>query len=66
MIDFLANSNSKSISYMPEEYWNRAIEAIPNLPVKGRLIYWYLRFLRYKGDTDKLKFILNSYYSYCP
>lgn len=66
LIDFLANSNSKSISYMPDEYWNRAIEAIPNLPVKGRLIYWYLRYLRYKGDTDKLKFILGSYYSYCP
>ena len=36
LIDFLANSNSKSISYMPDEYWNRAIEAIPNLQVKGR------------------------------
>ncbi len=66
MIDFLASSNSRSISYMPDEYWNRAIEAIPNLPVKGRLIYWYLRYLRYKGEKDKLKFILNSYYSYCP
>ncbi|HMV45470.1 MAG TPA: lytic transglycosylase domain-containing protein [Leptospiraceae bacterium] len=66
LIDFLANSDSKSIAYMPDEYWNRAIEAIPNLPVKGRLIYWYLRFLRFKGETDKLKFILSSYYSYCP
>ena len=66
LIDFLANSNSNSIAYMPEEYWNRAIEAIPNLPVKGRLIYWYLRYLRFKGVPDKLKFILGSYYSYCP
>lgn len=66
LIDFLANSNSNSIAYMPEEYWNRAIEAIPNLPVKGRLIYWYLRYLRFKGEADKLKFILGNYYSYCP
>jgi hypothetical protein len=66
MIDFLANSNSSSIAYMPEEYWNHAIEAIPNLPVKGRLIYWYLRYLRFKGEADKLKYILGSYYSYCP
>ncbi len=66
LIDFLANSSSNSIAYMPEEYWNRAIEAIPNLPVKGRLIYWYLRYLRFKGIQDKLKFILSSYYSYCP
>ena len=66
LIDFLANSNSNSIAYMPDEYWNRAIEAIPNLPVKGRLIYWYLRYLRFKGVPDKLKFILGSYYSYCP
>ena len=66
LIDFLANSNSNSIAYMPDEYWNRAIEAIPNLPVKGRLIYWYLRYLRFKGVPDKLKYILGSYYYYCP
>lgn len=66
LIDFLANTDSNSITYKSEEYWNKAIEAIPNLPVKGRLIYWYLRYLRYKGDSEKLKGMLSTYYSYCP
>ncbi len=66
LIETLANSDSNSVSYQQEEYWVRAIETLPNLAIKGRLIYWYLRYLRYKGDFEKLKIMLSNYYTFCP
>jgi hypothetical protein len=66
LIDTLANTDKESISYLTDEYWVRAIDTLPNLAVKGRLVYWYLRYLRYKQDKDKLNLVLSNYYSYCP
>jgi len=39
---------------------------IPNVSVKGRLVYWYLRYLRFSGENEKLKEILADFYFYCP
>jgi hypothetical protein len=66
LIDFLAETSSNSVSYAPMKYWEKAMNDIPNVSVKGRLVYWYLRYLRYLGEADKLKEILADFYNYCP
>ncbi|MDX1960897.1 MAG: lytic transglycosylase domain-containing protein [Leptospiraceae bacterium] len=65
LIDFLAESNSNSVAYADEKYWNLAMNQIPNLPVKGRLVYWYLRFLKFTNKKERLNEILAIYYSLC-
>ncbi len=66
LIDFLAETGSNSVSYAPMKYWEKAMNEIPNVSVKGRLVYWYLRYLRFSGETEKLKEILADFYYYCP
>lgn len=59
LIEFLKNSNQKLNSL---EYWQKALESIPNLPVKGRLYYWYFRYLKQSGNIELLKKELEYYY----
>lgn len=66
LIDFLAETGSNSVSYAPMKYWEKAMNEIPNVSVKGRLVYWYLRYLRFSGENEKLKEILADFYFYCP
>ncbi|MCE9501800.1 MAG: lytic transglycosylase domain-containing protein, partial [Leptospira sp.] len=66
LIDFLAGSTGRGLNFSRREYWIRAMEAIPSLPVKGRLIYWYLRFLKNTGDKTALQKLLSEYYQHCP
>ncbi|MCB1142022.1 MAG: lytic transglycosylase domain-containing protein [Leptospiraceae bacterium] len=65
LIDYLAESKSRSIVYAGEKYWDMALSSVPDLPVKGRLIYWYLRYLKYSGKTEKLNDMLSKYYGFC-
>lgn len=51
---------------MGDAYWKDALRKIPDLPVKGRLVYWYLRFLKQNGRTEELNSWLKSYYRYIP
>jgi hypothetical protein len=62
LIDFLITKNEKSISYAPEIYWKKSIEEMPDLPVKGRLVYWYLRYLKESQKNDELNKELRTYY----
>lgn len=48
-----------------QEYWDESMTKIPNLPEKGRLVYWYLRSMK-QQNMPKLKEELNNYYKYCP
>jgi len=66
LIDFLAETRPGSIVYAQNKYWEIALSEMPNLPVKGRLVYWYLRFLKYTNQEEKMKNILNNFYSLCP
>ncbi len=66
LIDYLAETNSNSVSYAPMRYWEKAMNEIPNVSVKGRLVYWYLRFLRFSNEKEKLKDLLADFYTYCP
>jgi hypothetical protein len=66
LIDYLAESKSNSVVYASEVYWEKAMNEIPDLPVKGRLVYWYLRFLKYSKNNSKLLQVLSSYYGYAP
>ncbi|MDF3818285.1 lytic transglycosylase domain-containing protein [Leptospira sp. 96542] len=66
LIDILVIRNNGKISYAPQSKFEKAILEIPNLPVKGRLVYWYLRSLKENGETDKLKRELKRYYVFCP
>ncbi|NBU98920.1 MAG: lytic transglycosylase domain-containing protein, partial [Spirochaetia bacterium] len=66
LIDYLAETNSNSVSYAPLRYWEKAMTEIPNVSIKGRLVYWYLRYLRFSNEKEKLKEILADFYTYCP
>jgi hypothetical protein len=65
LIDFLAESKPGKISYAKDKYWEKALKEMPNLPVKGRLVYWYLRFLKHSGNQEKMKSVLETFYSLC-
>lgn len=62
LIDGLINKQAGKPNYAEEAKWKKAVDAIPNLPVKGRLLYWYLRFLQDTGRTATLKKELENYY----
>lgn len=62
LIDFLITKQATKISYADEHYWKKAINEMPNLPVKGRLVYWYLRMLKDSGKEPELKKELQIYY----
>jgi hypothetical protein len=66
LIEFLAETKSHSIVYASSKYWETAMSEMPNLPVKGRLVYWYLRYLKYTNQTEKFQSVLSTYYSLCP
>lgn len=66
LIDFLVERTSHSIRYAKEKYWELALSEMPNLPVKGRLVYWYLRFLKQINQTEKLLKVLEDFYKLCP
>jgi hypothetical protein len=66
LIDILAESKSNSISYASEKQWEEAMNQMPNLPIKGRLVYWYMRFLKFTNKQDRLNELLGTYYSLCP
>ncbi|MCU0823048.1 MAG: lytic transglycosylase domain-containing protein [Leptospira sp.] len=66
LIDFLVIRNGSSLRYADRSKFEKAISEIPNLPVKGRLVYWYLRSLKENGEIDLLKKELKRYYIYCP
>ncbi|MCZ8344255.1 MAG: lytic transglycosylase domain-containing protein [Leptospira sp.] len=66
LIDFLVIRNGSSLRYADKSKFEKAISEIPNLPVKGRLVYWYLRSLKENGEIDLLKKELKRYYIYCP
>lgn len=65
LIDYLTGSG-KNIQYATDAFWEEAFQTIPNLPVKGRLVYWYLRYLKYSQNTKRLNEILSQFYKYCP
>ncbi|TGM95732.1 lytic transglycosylase domain-containing protein [Leptospira yasudae] len=53
-------------NFLGDAYWKDALRKIPDLPVKGRLVYWYLRFLKKNGRTEELNSWLKSYYKHIP
>lgn len=66
LIDFLTDSSGSRVRYQKHSYWKKAMQAIPNLPVKGRLVYWYLRYLKSTGKTTELQKHLATFYKLCP
>lgn len=62
LIEFLITKQEAKINYASEHYWKKAINEMPNLPVKGRLVYWYLRMLKDTGKEIELKKELQNYY----
>ncbi|MGE8721899.1 lytic transglycosylase domain-containing protein [Leptospira terpstrae] len=66
LIEYLVDRKGEKSNYAPLAKFERALAEIPNLPVKGRLVYWYLRSLKESGDTEKLKKELKRYYALCP
>ncbi len=66
LIEYLVSRNNGSIQFAPFTYFEKALNDIPNLPVKGRLVYWYLRALQEQGENEKLSKELKKYYAYCP
>ncbi|TGK47950.1 lytic transglycosylase domain-containing protein [Leptospira kanakyensis] len=66
LIEYLVDRKGEKSNYAPLAKFERALAEIPNLPVKGRLVYWYLRALKENGETDKLKKELKRYYALCP
>jgi len=66
LLDSLVIRNNGSINYAPISQFEKALSEIPNLPVKGRLVYWYLRALQSKGETERLQKELKRYYLLCP
>ncbi|TGL46275.1 lytic transglycosylase domain-containing protein [Leptospira meyeri] len=66
LIEYLVDRKGEKSNYAPITKFERALAEIPNLPVKGRLVYWYLRSLKESGDTEKLKKELKRYYALCP
>ncbi|TGK05196.1 lytic transglycosylase domain-containing protein [Leptospira langatensis] len=63
LIDLLIGDQSH---FLEENYWKESLRRIPNLPVKGRLVYWYLRNLKSKGKQEELTLWLKTYYRYIP
>lgn len=63
LIDLLIGDQSH---FLEENYWKEALQRVPNLPVKGRLVYWYLRNLKSKGRQSDLVNWLKSYYRFIP
>ncbi|MEM7180077.1 MAG: lytic transglycosylase domain-containing protein [Spirochaetota bacterium] len=66
LLDFLTDQSGSRIKYRDNKYWQQALDKIPNLPVKGRLVYWYLRYLKQTSQNEKLKQVLASFYKLCP
>ncbi|MCC5813401.1 MAG: lytic transglycosylase domain-containing protein [Leptospira sp.] len=62
LMDSLIGSSESNRSYASQADWKKAIEEIPNLPVKGRMLYWYLRYLKDTSQTSLLKTELQDYY----
>ncbi|PJZ69230.1 transglycosylase [Leptospira perolatii] len=63
LIDLLTENHSR---FMGDAYWKEALRKIPNLPVKGRLVYWYMRNLKSSGRNEELYDWLKSYYRSIP
>lgn len=66
LLDLLVLRDGDGIKFAPIQKFERALIEIPNLPVKGRLVYWYLRALDSNSDRERLKSELKRYYSLCP
>ncbi|TGN19921.1 lytic transglycosylase domain-containing protein [Leptospira idonii] len=66
LLDSLVIRDKGSIQYAPISKFEKALAEIPNLPVKGRLVYWYLRALDSAGEKERLKKELKRYYLFCP
>lgn len=66
LIEYLVERKGEKSQYAPLAKFERALSEIPNLPVKGRLVYWYLRSLKENGETERLKKELKRYYALCP
>lgn len=66
LIEYLVERKGEKSHYAPLAKFERALAEIPNLPVKGRLVYWYLRSLKENGETERLKKELKRYYALCP
>ncbi|WCL50516.1 lytic transglycosylase domain-containing protein [Leptospira sp. GIMC2001] len=63
LIDLLIQKNGSSTKYAENIYWKKAMDEMPDLPVKGRLVYWYFRYLKANNRNDELKSQLQTYYS---
>ncbi|WP_061249303.1 lytic transglycosylase domain-containing protein [Leptospira alstonii] len=63
LIDLLTGNHE---NFLGDAYWKDALRKIPDLPVKGRLVYWYLRLLKKNGRTEELNVWLKSYYKHIP
>lgn len=63
LIDLLTGNHE---NFLGDAYWKDALRKIPDLPVKGRLVYWYLRLLKKNGRTEELGTWLKSYYKHIP
>lgn len=63
LIDLLTGNHE---NFLGDAYWKDALRKIPDLPVKGRLVYWYLRLLKKNGRTEELNTWLKSYYKHIP
>lgn len=66
LIEMLVSKDGDKLKFANKNMFIRAMTGIPNMPVKGRLVYWYLRSLRQEGDLDRLNTELDHYYEYCP
>ena len=66
LIESLVQIDSDSVRYGDLSLFKRAVKEMPNLPVKGRLVYWYLRALEFYKETATLEEELDRYYEYCP
>ncbi|RHX87384.1 lytic transglycosylase domain-containing protein [Leptospira stimsonii] len=63
LIDLLTGNHEQ---FLGDAYWQDALRKIPDLPVKGRLVYWYLRLLKKTGRNEELLSWLKTYYRHIP
>lgn len=63
LIDILIQKTGDKPQYAPKVQWKYALDRMPDLPVKGRLLYWYFRYLHDTNQTSELQKELEDYYS---
>ena len=64
--DELIKALNEISSYNKIYYWQYAVYKIPNTAIKGRLVYWYLQYLKKNQKSKLLEKELKKYYLYMP